>query len=196
MSDDIRTGEASGGVGVVRGQPGWKKLLLTLSLLLVGGGAVLYGTSYFQGTAREQVIEREITMDATEAHRRGASFVGGSSGPVTVKIEETIPPDWKARYGPGLMQTGVSFIIGFVLGYAFRQFVKTLAILLAVGVVAVIGLAFFNVIHIDFSGMQTQYESALHWLSDQGSRLKDFVLSYIPSFSAGTLGAIVGFLRR
>jgi uncharacterized membrane protein (Fun14 family) len=195
MSDETSS-DAAVRVGVVRGQPAWKKILLTLSLILVGGGAVMYGTSYFQGTAKEQVVEREVTMEPSEAQQRGMSFVGGSRGPVTVKVEEIIPPDWKARYGPWLMQTGVSFILGFVLGYAFRQFVKTLAILLALGVALTIGLSFFNVINIDFSGVQTQYESSLHWLSDQGSRLKDFVLSYIPSFSAGTVGAIVGFLRR
>lgn len=178
-------------LGLVRGQPLWKKLLLMVSLLVTLAGAVLWGLSAMQDGTQPTT--------APSAGDWSKVPIGQSFLPSTSQISEAAAEqieDWRAAWGPGLVRFGISFAVGFMGGFAFRQFLKTLAILLAVGVVALIGLSLTNVIDIDLSEAGTKYEGTLSWLGEQATRVKDAAISRVPATIAGVLGFVVGFLRR
>jgi uncharacterized membrane protein (Fun14 family) len=177
--------------GLVRGQPLWKKLLLTVSLLVTLGGGVLWGLSAME--AKTQPTTAPSNGDWSRVPV-GRSFLPSTAEISTAAAEQI--EDWRAQWGPGLVRFGISFAVGFMAGFAFRQFLKTLAILLAVGVVALIGLSLTNVINIDLSEASTKYEGTLSWLGEQATRVKDTVISRVPATVAGVLGFVVGFLRR
>lgn len=177
--------------GLVRGQPLWKKALLALSLLVTLGGGVLWGLSAMEGGAAPTTSPSSGDWSRVPV---GHSFLP-SSAEIAHAAEERFE-DWRARWGPTLVRFGISFAVGFMAGFAFRQFLKTLAILLAVGVVVLIGLSVTNVINIDLSEASTKYEGTLSWLGEQATRVKDTVIDHISATFAGVLGFVVGFLRR
>lgn len=177
--------------GLVRGQPLWKKALLALALLVTLGGGVLWGLSAIEQGATPTTAPTAGDWSKVPV---GRSFLP-SSAELSHAAAEQID-DWRARWGPGLVRFGVSFAVGFMGGFAFRQFLKTLAILLAVGVVVLVGLSLTNVVHIDWSDATSRYEGTLNWLGEQATRLKDTVVARFPATVAGALGFVVGFLRR
>jgi len=97
---------------------------------------------------------------------------------------------------PHATHIGVSFIVGFILGWAFRVFVKTMAMIAALATALFFGLSYFNVMNIDLSKAEKQYDSGKTWLVDQAGRLKDAVKTHLPSSGATFLGLFVGFRRK
>ena len=90
----------------------------------------------------------------------------------------------------------MSVLAGFVLGWLFRAFLKTMAFFLMLAIAALAALSYFGVLNVDFTSAREHYASALHWLGDQSSRLKDLIISHLPSSGGGALGAFLGFRRR
>lgn len=122
---------------------------------------------------------------------------------------ETVPPSepgaeepvardlpWSARVGGWMAKLGLSFAGGLVLGIFFRVFLKTMAAITALAAGLVIGLSYFEVVNIDFTTMQANYDSFAGWLADQGWRVKELLAGVLPSAIFVGLGFFVGFLRR
>jgi uncharacterized membrane protein (Fun14 family) len=94
------------------------------------------------------------------------------------------------------MRVGMLFAAGFVVGFAFRSFLKAAAILAAVAVVGLLVLSWTGILHVDMTTMQERYHDTAAWLGGEAQRLLDHMLVHIPSTLAGIAGAITGFLRR
>jgi uncharacterized membrane protein (Fun14 family) len=109
---------------------------------------------------------------------------------------QTEPPSLVARLSPNATRIGGSVVAGFVLGWIFRAFVKTMAFFALLAGAALMALSYFGVINVDLSSAREHYASVMHWLSDQGMRLKDVVIAHLPSSSGGAVGAYLGFRRR
>ena len=176
----------------------WKKKLLALFLLVAAVGAVMRVPAWINPPEPDPAEQRVLARDdAAPADSRG--FVGserrtGESSTTT----EPAPPElpWTARLGGWMAKLGLSFAGGLVLGVFFRSFLKTMAALTALVVVGLVGLSYFEVLNIDFTTMRQNYDSFSGWISDQGYRLKDMIVAFLPGATSAAFGFFVGFIRR
>jgi uncharacterized membrane protein (Fun14 family) len=111
-------------------------------------------------------------------------------------IKETDAQTWTEWFSTKGVRLGLSFLGGFALGYAFRTFLKTMAILTALAVTTIVLLSYFNVYNVDFTQVQEKWDSNSEWITTQATKLKDFVWTYIPSSTAAFVGFFIGMLRK
>ncbi len=176
----------------LRSMPGWQKLTLMLSLIIGVAGGVGSIASYF--TAGAESPSAPSSTD-TPANARGVVDSSSQRDGGSTSVTDESPTFWQ-RMAPHARNFGFSVVIGFLAGWFFRTFLKTMAFVTAIVLTGFFLLSYFNVLSIDLAGMKTQYDSITHWLAEQGSRLKDLVFSYLPSTTGAFVGAFLGFLRR
>src|SRR5437667_797163 len=153
----------------------WQRGLVLLSVLLFGGGSVGQMSGYF-GQKNQPVVAPSDTSKPI---------------PNPPAPETTLPQ----KISPWAMRMGLSLLIGFLLGFALRVFVRITVTLLLLGIGLMMLLSYFHVVNVDFSAEKTKYENTIHWAQDQAGRLKDAALSHLPSSGGGALGAFAGFRR-
>jgi uncharacterized membrane protein (Fun14 family) len=85
-------------------------------------------------------------------------------------------------------------VFGFIIGWIFRAFIKTMALVTILGVGILFALSYFNVI--DFESTRKAFESRMGWVTDQGERLKNVATTYVPSSVPALLGGFLGFRRK
>ncbi len=98
-------------------------------------------------------------------------------------------PKWATR-------AGIGFIAGFVIGWIFRAFLKTMLLVSVLCGGLFLALSYFNILNLDLTKARTQYESGMSWVSDQGTRLKDASLRHIPSGVPALFGGFLGMRRK
>ncbi len=87
---------------------------------------------------------------------------------------------------------GVSYIGGFLIGWAYRKSVKTAAII-AAGLVGVIALAKgTGVLNLNWASLEGNITSAMAWLHGEAGALKDLATGYLPDSGASIVGAFMG----
>ena len=185
--------------GDVFSMPGWQKSLLGLALGagVVGAGGQVYSKLSPTSTANTQAVQKDSTGSSTAPPGRG--FVGGSPQTPATPADQPAPqpePTWFEQHSPGLTRTGFSFIAAFIIGWAFRVFIKAMAIITALGVGAMLLLSHFRVINIDFSAAEQHYATATQWLGDQALRLKDVAIAHLPASTSGAVGMFVGLRKK
>ena len=111
-------------------------------------------------------------------------------------VKETHVETWTEWFSTKGVRFGLSFLGGFAIGYAFRTFLKTMAVLTALAATSILLLSYFNVYNIDFSQVQDKWDSNSEWISTQASKLKDFLWTYLPSSTTAFVGFFIGMLRR
>ena len=155
----------------------WQKALLACSMVLFGSGA---------------------------AHQM-MSYIGQPTPPAAVSSDGTVadqsePPAQKQTMGqklsPWAMRVGASFIVGFLLGFGLRVFVRTTATILAIGAAILMLLSRFHVMNLDFSKAEVEYKSSIHWAQVQAEHIKDDVVSHLPSSGSAATGVLAGFRRK
>jgi uncharacterized membrane protein (Fun14 family) len=203
----------------VRTMPGWKKMLLGLSLLVgVAGfaveeaGSVVKKTAPAVPTAPTHVAPGEPTAGSPVV---GSGFVpAGSSGFVASPSSASAPQPapgpgvapadssqteaqgMSALMTPYLTRVGFSVFIGVVIGFLFRTFIKIAVGISALVVAAALALSYFHIVNIDMTAVKTETASASAWISDQAFRLKDVIFHALPSSTGAGVGFIFGFKRR
>jgi uncharacterized membrane protein (Fun14 family) len=187
-------------VAHVATMPRWHKMVLLLGVVLaIAGGACWLTTRVASETGTRVTTVNTTPTAQTPAGSSG--FVDGRNAPAdttstTTVVTQTEPPSLVARLSPNATRIGGSVVAGFVLGWIFRAFVKTMAFFALLAGAALMALSYFGVINVDLSSAREHYASVMHWLSDQGMRLKDVVIAHLPSSSGGAVGAYLGFRRR
>lgn len=175
--------------------PTWHKIVLFLGLALAIAGGAGWMVSHASTTTTTTT-----QTQAPSAKVPGSSgFVDSSNAPsdsTTTVVTHEEPPSLIARLSPNATRIGGSVVAGFIFGWIFRAFLKTVTFFALLAAGALFALSYFGVINVDLSSAREQYSSALHWLTDQGSRLKDVLLTHLPSSSGGAVGAFLGFRRR
>jgi uncharacterized membrane protein (Fun14 family) len=178
--------------------PRWQKTLLGLFLGVgVAGGA---GQVYSRLTPPPSTAQVK-SGTSINTPPPGQGFVGGSpqapGSPTTPSVDTQQPePSWMAEHSPWLTRTGLSFVLAFIIGWAFRAFIKAMAIVTALGVGAMLLLSHFRVINIDFSAAEQHYATAMQWLGDQALRLKDAAMAHLPASTSGAFGLFVGLRKK
>lgn len=178
--------------------PRWHKLVLLVGVGLAIAGGIGWMTSRAASDSGTRVIS---TSTPVQAPPGTSKFIGSDTPPAadTTTTNTTIreePPTLIGRLSPNATRIGGSVVAGFVFGWFFRAFLKTVTFFALLAGAALMALSYFGVINVDFSSAREHYGSAVHWLSDQGARLKDVLLAHLPSSSGGALGAFLGFRRR
>ena len=102
--------------------------------------------------------------------------------------------------GPATARLGVSFLVGFGLGWLLRKVITIAAVILAVVVIGVFFLASQG--HLPQKGMPVDEakvrgmaDNLVAWLRAQGSSLRAFAFGYVPSAGAAAVGLLAGFRR-
>jgi uncharacterized membrane protein (Fun14 family) len=181
-------------INAFRQLAGWKRMLLGVVAMLtaLGGTGALVGQfqprpdDYRQAARTVESLQNiprasltpdqaEQLQSAQQTQRQYTGFLYDSLSPHT----------WRA---------GLSFIGAFVLGFAFRQFVKTTALIVGIALAAVAALTYFDIV--DLSSVRSGVEKSSAWLTKIGTYAKDVVMAWFPSTVTSFAGFFLGFMKR
>lgn len=176
--------------------PSWKKRLLIVSFLVALVGAIGTVIGFFQSKPPEQV-QAQATV---ESLRTDAASGANLTPEQQAKLDQATAQVKAAGHwfyqktAPHLAKIGFGFVIGFILGFAFRQFIKTMAVLAAIALVAGAAAAYFG--YLDLGVFRSNLTASTGWVSDQLTGAKDIILKFIGASLSGTVGFVIGFMRR
>jgi uncharacterized membrane protein (Fun14 family) len=195
-SDEGRRPSRGGGSvkAQIRTMPKWQKLVLSLALLATALGAAGWVAGRVGDRAnRQAAAPTAADVPAPPGASQLLTRSGAPNGSESATAEE---PGFAVRVSPKVMRVGVSVIVGFVIGFLFRMFVKTMLLVTIVIGGIFFALTYFNVVNVDLTAAQESYANVMEWVTDQAARLKDVVVAHLPSSASGGLGAFIGFRRR
>ena len=212
MSDDNQTQSESqpkSARAAIKRMPGWKKILIGLSLVLalVGAGAQIANEQSRRENIKvaESETVRETPAETSTKTPAGTSGLLPSGQRQTTAANDDQPsaqpeaivpaPSALQRYAPQLMRIGASFFVALILGTFFRMFLKMAAIVSVCAAGLFFALTYFNLVDLDADGVRTQYESFAGWASEQAGQFKNFVFAALPSSTSAAAGFFVGFKR-
>ena len=119
-----------------------------------------------------------------------------SNGTTPNEIAQADPQGIWARFHqpvPGYVRVSASYIGGFILGWAFRSFLK-LVVVASCFVVGIVGLGRYA--GWDTSTLQTRIEHQAAGLRERAAHTRDFLQGKLPSGMGGGVGALLGWRRR
>ena len=200
--------------------PRWKKGLLAASAVLFVLGAGLKGYAYFRGDGDGP--ERRVSADPSKRARDpldiGSSLTGGTSdlsrdewspdrlpggggaggaGVDGADEEDLGQASSVETYSPALMKGGMSFFIGFCMGFAVRTFFRISAFVIGAALLLVFALMYFGVMpQPDWAALEEHFNRVASSLWDQASGFRKFVEGNLPSTGAAAAGLFTGFKRN
>jgi len=137
---------------------------------------------------------REITIAPP-----GRSGFVGSAPPITETktVVETAPePTTVDKISSPATKLGVSLVLGFIVGFVFRMFVKTMTVLTILVVAGLGALSYYGILDIDTQQVEEKGRTFVDWITREGGRIKDLVLGHIPHSAGGVVGSWIGFRRK
>ena len=176
--------------------PGWHK-----SVLLIGALLAVLGTAGVLAGKMGGTAPPPVTSGGAAAPSGASKMVddGTSAGGSAQRTETKQPAGLLGSLSPHAMKVGASIVAGFVIGWLFRAFLKTMALVALVAGGIVWGLSHFGIIDLgswDASGVKQHSAEAMSWLDAHLSQWKAAAISRLPSTGGGALGAFLGFRRR
>jgi uncharacterized membrane protein (Fun14 family) len=186
MADDNTTSIESGARRLAR-LSGFQVKALMLALIVSVAGAAGMAWHWVDQRDDRQHVEAlpEDARQLLEKHAADSDAVRNS--PI-----ET----WTAWFGRHGVRIGLTFLGAFAIGYAFRTFIKTMAILSALAVSVMVALSYFNVFNVDLTAVEQSWQTHGEWVTTQATRLKDALWAYLPSSTTAFVGFFVGMLRK
>ena len=104
---------------------------------------------------------------------------------------------WIGNYtSPAVAQLGASYLGGFLIGWAFRRFLRMAAMLVAVVVAGVAVIKATGWIDVDWSALEGQIRQTVQWLHGEAEGLKNVVTGVLPSAGAAGAGSFFGFRKK
>ena len=168
--------------------PRWHKTVLMLATVLAIAGLV--------GQVSTKFSPATTTLPKSSPGPAGASHAFTPSDSPQDSSRTPISPTLAQRLSPSMMHIGLGLLGGFIVGWAFRAFIKMMALITLAGVVILTLLSYFNVLNVDLTAAENQFRSSTSWVSDQASRLKDVALAHIPGSASTFAGMFLGFRRK
>jgi uncharacterized membrane protein (Fun14 family) len=104
---------------------------------------------------------------------------------------------WIGNYtSPAVAQIGGSYLGGFLIGWAFRRFLRVAAMFVAV-MLACIGLMKASGwIDVDWSQLEAQISRTVQWLHGEAEGLRNVLTGFLPSAGAAGAGSFFGFRKK
>jgi uncharacterized membrane protein (Fun14 family) len=155
--------------------PRWQQGLLTVAIVTFGGGIAGQVSSYMS--------------HGSGSSSPGSSFVGQGAAADSDK-------PFIQRISPRLTAVGLSFVVGFVIGWLMRTFMKMATMLTMLIIAIMLGLSYFKVLNVDLSKAEVNYKDAREWITDQGQRAGKALAAYLPSSVSALAGIFIGFRRK
>jgi uncharacterized membrane protein (Fun14 family) len=181
------------------------KIVLTLATLLAACGAagvvtrkaeVATTATVSSATGSQQQQQQQSPSGPSRGFVSSDSGSSSASTPAPTPAPAPPPPTLTERISPHAMHVGLGMIGGFVIGWAFRAFLKMMATITFFVAVIFFGLSYFNILNVDFSAAQTKFKSQTEWVSDQASRAKDAAMTHVPGGASSLIGLWLGFRRK
>jgi uncharacterized membrane protein (Fun14 family) len=97
---------------------------------------------------------------------------------------------------PAIAQLGGSYLGGFVIGWAFRRFLRMAAMLVAIGLAVIGMMKATGWIDLDWSAMEAQVGRTVQWLHGEAEGLKNVLAGFLPSAGAAGAGSFFGFRKK
>jgi uncharacterized membrane protein (Fun14 family) len=133
------------------------------------------------------------------AHRGYHAIADSNLPPISATgIQQPTPTTQPA---PSLLagwarRVGASVLLGFLVGWVFRTFLKIMSSITALVLGTLILLSYFNVMNIDFTAAENKYKDTSSWVTDQAGRLRDSATGHIHSTLGGALGIFIGWRKK
>jgi uncharacterized membrane protein (Fun14 family) len=104
---------------------------------------------------------------------------------------------WIGNYSsPAAAQIGASYLGGFLLGWAFRRFLRIAAMLVAVMLAGIAVMKASGWIDVDWSALEAQVGRTVQWLHGEAEGLRNVLTSFLPSAGAAGAGSFFGFRKK
>ena len=183
-------------------------MLLGGALVLVVAGAALKSYGYFRGDSGSQdgAAGQKATRTAQDTGALGHGLLepppgGQSFFPESTKVPRQEIPDAQASgaasdWSPALMKGGLSFIVGFCIGYALRTFFRIGAVMMGLVLLAVFGLSYAGVVQVDWTAINGFFDRAVAGIKDQVGSVQTFVAGSLPSAGLAGAGLFTGFKKH
>jgi uncharacterized membrane protein (Fun14 family) len=97
---------------------------------------------------------------------------------------------------PALAKFGGSYLGGFLLGWAFRRFLRMAMMLAAVILTCIAALKATGWMDLDWASIETQISQGMRWLQGEAEGLKNLLAGFLPSAGAAGAGAFFGFRKK
>ncbi|HSA65661.1 MAG TPA: FUN14 domain-containing protein [Nitrospira sp.] len=104
---------------------------------------------------------------------------------------------WIGNYSsPAAAQIGASYLGGFLLGWAFRRFLRIAAMLVAVVLAGIAVMKASGWIDVDWSALEAQVGRTVQWLHGEAEGLRNVLTGFLPSAGAAGAGSFFGFRKK
>ena len=177
--------------------PGWHKVVI-----LIGGLVAVAGTVGRAATARPVDTTVPQTVNAPTRPAGTSGYVNDAPSAPALPVQPVPVPQPLSLLGnisPHMQGVGLSLVLGFIIGWFFRAFIKTMALLTFVVFGSLWLLSHYHILNVsdqNIDAMKTESTAAASWLSAKAMGLKDFAIAHLPSSGGGTFGAFLGLRRR
>lgn len=157
--------------------PGWHKMVLTISMILAGGGTLGSAVDYFTPSPAVQSATSQPTTAEVEAAAAEKSWL-------------------THRVSPWAMRIGFAFLGGLVIGFVFRLFLKIMTLLTLAVTTIFVGLNYFNVLNLDLASAEAKYKTGMEWVTTQAEGAAKKLAGHLPDGGSSFLGMFMGFKRK
>lgn len=157
-------------------------LFLILFLFLLGLGIRSYG--YWAASSTERAGTSPSSGVTSKSFQPGSQAQSFSSRNAS-SSDET---DWARLIAPYLTEGGLSFFLGFCLGYVLRLVAKTAMLIIGAIYFALILLSHYGMVTVDWGGIQEVIRHLLMNTQTQLEGLQGLLTASLPSIAMGSLG--------
>lgn len=193
-----------------RSLPRWKKVLLTAATFIFLLGLAVQGFALLR-SGDDPLRQHDLSSGQRRPGEGPDMYPGGRSLTPWVGKEgtESFPPgsersgetptggratieDWS----PALMKGGMSFLVGFCIGFALRAFFKISAAFVGLVLLAIFGLSYAGIVEVNWVTLQTWFETALASVKDQTAGFQTFMTGSLPSAAMASAGLFTGIRKN
>ncbi|MDF2458053.1 MAG: rane protein of unknown function [Nitrospira sp.] len=104
---------------------------------------------------------------------------------------------WIANYtSPTVAQLGGSYLGGYLIGWAFRRFLKMAAMMVAVGLAVIGAMKSTGWVDVDWNAVEAQVSQTVQWLYGEAQGVKNLLAGFLPSAGAAGAGSFFGFRKK
>jgi uncharacterized membrane protein (Fun14 family) len=174
--------------------PAWHRYVLIAAVALGGVGLAGQIRQWNSGGSAPAATAATPPAGASGAFATTPDASTANTAPDANTTPDANTPPW--YLSPKFLGVGGSVVVGFIVGWLLRVFVKTTLMIGALLGLIIGGLSYFHVINVDFTRVQQQYSSDVSWMTDQLERLGQVAIAYLPVHAGGVFGMFMGFRRN
>ncbi len=97
---------------------------------------------------------------------------------------------------PAVAQMAGSYLGGFLIGWAFRRFLRMAAMLAAIVLAGIAVLKTTGWLNLDWASIEAQLSQSLRWLQGEADGLRNLLAGFLPSAGAAGAGTFFGFRKK